>query len=403
MTSAPGLPPPPIPVTFHPGAAATAPQRASLSVQQHNLHQHQQQPQPLLQQIHPTSSSYVTDYGSLVGQLGTDAAAYYGNAKLHSLQQTQQLQTPASTTGNTPTRSNSFPSHFGNSAPTSTNNLSLNVGLQSSDVLQLQNHQVNSLNAGAAVPTTVSFFQQKSPLAGQKQRSLGDSFDEDFDDRASGKGLDSNEKRARRRASHNAVERRRRDIINEKINELSTLLPDHHLLPADAQNKGSILKRSVDHMRGVQAMAGRQADRIIELENVCRMLMQKAGITDDSELGLSLPLGTSFVLRVSGMPGGEITGNQLAGALLAAAQTSSNSSGRDANSMERVNTGAGVNVDKDGLVNDLMAFNSSAAQVQPGVLAQASSNGLGLISMGNPSSSSSEYIGDSTPVTFQSL
>ncbi|ORY36137.1 hypothetical protein BCR33DRAFT_635682, partial [Rhizoclosmatium globosum] len=78
--------------------------------------------------------------------------------------------------------------------------------------------------------------------------------------------LDTNEKRARRRASHNAVERRRRDIINEKIHELSQLLPDHHLLPADAQNKGSILRRSVDHMRGVQALAGRQAERITELE-----------------------------------------------------------------------------------------------------------------------------------------
>lgn len=35
-----------------------------------------------------------------------------------------------------------------------------------------------------------------------------------------------NEKRRRRRESHNAVERRRRDNINEKITELSTLIPD---------------------------------------------------------------------------------------------------------------------------------------------------------------------------------
>lgn len=33
------------------------------------------------------------------------------------------------------------------------------------------------------------------------------------------------EKRRRRRESHNAVERRRRDTINEKISELATLLP----------------------------------------------------------------------------------------------------------------------------------------------------------------------------------
>jgi hypothetical protein len=39
------------------------------------------------------------------------------------------------------------------------------------------------------------------------------------------------EKRRRRRESHNAVERRRRDTINEKISELSTLLPTCMLDP----------------------------------------------------------------------------------------------------------------------------------------------------------------------------
>ena len=37
----------------------------------------------------------------------------------------------------------------------------------------------------------------------------------------------ANEKRRRRRESHNAVERRRRDNINEKISELATLIPEH--------------------------------------------------------------------------------------------------------------------------------------------------------------------------------
>ncbi|KAI9350536.1 hypothetical protein DFJ73DRAFT_390424 [Zopfochytrium polystomum] len=45
---------------------------------------------------------------------------------------------------------------------------------------------------------------------------------------------DINEKRRRRRESHNAVERRRRDNINEKIQELSSLLPD---FGSDVQNK----------------------------------------------------------------------------------------------------------------------------------------------------------------------
>ena len=39
----------------------------------------------------------------------------------------------------------------------------------------------------------------------------------------------ANEKRRKRRESHNAVERRRRDNINEKIQELAMLLPEEWL------------------------------------------------------------------------------------------------------------------------------------------------------------------------------
>lgn len=45
----------------------------------------------------------------------------------------------------------------------------------------------------------------------------------------------ANEKRRRRRESHNAVERRRRDNINEKIGELATLIPECMLDSAGAR------------------------------------------------------------------------------------------------------------------------------------------------------------------------
>ena len=48
----------------------------------------------------------------------------------------------------------------------------------------------------------------------------------------------ANEKRRKRRESHNAVERRRRDNINEKIQELAMLLPDEWL--SDSAKAGSI-------------------------------------------------------------------------------------------------------------------------------------------------------------------
>ncbi|KAF9810365.1 hypothetical protein IEO21_06985 [Rhodonia placenta] len=50
-------------------------------------------------------------------------------------------------------------------------------------------------------------------------------------DMATKQALIANEKRRRRRESHNAVERRRRDNINEKISELATLIPECLLDP----------------------------------------------------------------------------------------------------------------------------------------------------------------------------
>ncbi|KAJ3226370.1 hypothetical protein HDU78_010392 [Chytriomyces hyalinus] len=196
---------------------------------------------------------------------------------------------------------------------------------QQHDQQQQQQHQHQQIQQQQQQQQQQTQYQQSIQMNSvnvhQRNNSLvAESLtgEEDYLDNGTGKVNDTQEKRSRRRAAHNAVERRRRDIINEKIQELSTLLPDHHLLPTDAQNKGSILRRSVDHMRGVQALAGRQADRITELEGVCRALMQRAAV-QEHELVMSLPLGTTFELPVPGMPGGGITGNQLAGALMAAA------------------------------------------------------------------------------------
>ena len=49
----------------------------------------------------------------------------------------------------------------------------------------------------------------------------------------------ANEKRRRRRESHNAVERRRRDNINEKISELATLIPECLLDPSTTTSTSS--------------------------------------------------------------------------------------------------------------------------------------------------------------------
>lgn len=49
-----------------------------------------------------------------------------------------------------------------------------------------------------------------------------------------------NEKRRKRRESHNAVERRRRDNINEKISELATLIPEVMLDPGAPTSSGGM-------------------------------------------------------------------------------------------------------------------------------------------------------------------
>jgi hypothetical protein len=61
----------------------------------------------------------------------------------------------------------------------------------------------------------------------------------------------ANEKRRRRRESHNAVERRRRDNINEKITELATLIPECMLeggnVNAPSNNGGSVSPSTEGH------------------------------------------------------------------------------------------------------------------------------------------------------------
>ncbi|KAG9307315.1 hypothetical protein G9A89_017143 [Geosiphon pyriformis] len=97
------------------------------------------------------------------------------------------------------------------------------------------------------------------------------------------------EKRRRRRESHNAVERRRRDNINEKIQELSTLLPDSFNDSANKPNKGVILRKSVDYIRNLKQIVDQQDARNQELEAIVRELQSKIGSTNlDSSVSSSL-------------------------------------------------------------------------------------------------------------------
>jgi Helix-loop-helix DNA-binding domain len=103
------------------------------------------------------------------------------------------------------------------------------------------------------------------------------------------------EKRQKRRESHNAVERRRRDNINEKIQELAAIIPDEFMTPASAihgqssplgaspathhapdgtikHNKGIILRKSVDYIRSLQDVVKESQRRAKRLEEEVKRL-----------------------------------------------------------------------------------------------------------------------------------
>ncbi|KAF7729131.1 hypothetical protein EC973_004899 [Apophysomyces ossiformis] len=91
------------------------------------------------------------------------------------------------------------------------------------------------------------------------------------------------EKRRRRRESHNAVERRRRENINERIQELGTLLPEAMLEditsggnggPSNKPNKGAILRKSVEHLRMLQQEVDTYQQRVKELESLLQKYKQ---------------------------------------------------------------------------------------------------------------------------------
>ncbi|KAI9469727.1 MAG: Myc-type, basic helix-loop-helix domain-containing protein [Benjaminiella poitrasii] len=99
------------------------------------------------------------------------------------------------------------------------------------------------------------------------------------------------EKKRRRRESHNAVERRRRDNINERINELLSLLPNNQ----DAKlSKGTILRHSVNHIHFLHDKLRVQQQRIHELETLINMYhQQNSMIISPNVMDLSSPIPNS--------------------------------------------------------------------------------------------------------------
>ncbi len=119
---------------------------------------------------------------------------------------------------------------------------------------------------------------------------------------STGSVSDSAESAGKRRESHNAIERRRRDILNDKIDELASIIP-HQLLVATPRsppfhspnpgtkggkpNKGTILSRSVDYIKSLQHSIDEQNNTEIQLQHILQILEHEKGINQSQFEGTS--------------------------------------------------------------------------------------------------------------------
>ncbi|KTW27600.1 uncharacterized protein T551_03099 [Pneumocystis jirovecii RU7] len=119
------------------------------------------------------------------------------------------------------------------------------------------------------------------------------------------------EKHRKRRESHNAVERRRRDNINEKIQELATLVSESlfkdkigsnsdvkNLNHSDCKlNKGEILRKSVDYIRSLQNYINELNTRSQWLENEVVRLGGDLSVINKTELSPDISLNINDTLK----------------------------------------------------------------------------------------------------------
>lgn len=105
--------------------------------------------------------------------------------------------------------------------------------------------------------------------------------------------LTKEEKLRRRREFHNAVERRRRDLIKERIKELGMLVPQSMLFDEEMTdnketkaNKSVILNKTVEYITRLQKILLSQDDRIAFLEEKITEFSSEGFVKDESSTAL---------------------------------------------------------------------------------------------------------------------
>jgi len=149
------------------------------------------------------------------------------------------------------------------------NILERNISLDDKDVPDMSelDSDIQMSDEGVNASCLLDFFNQlnsKPPVGFQSVSIKEEPLTEE--------DLRALHKDRQKKDNHNIIERRRRYNINDRIKELGTLLPkqqDHHFEVAQdlRQNKGSILKASVDYIKNLKA----DQQRKIYLEEKCRL------------------------------------------------------------------------------------------------------------------------------------
>lgn len=108
--------------------------------------------------------------------------------------------------------------------------------------------------------------------------------------------LSKESKLSRRRELHNAVERRRRDLIKEKIKELGSLIPPTMMYDSSKQksakdvkvNKNVILQKSIEYMMYLQEILDAQDRKITEMqEEIENLNLNDTGVQNRFEASVN--------------------------------------------------------------------------------------------------------------------
>merc|ERR1719427_741745 len=136
--------------------------------------------------------------------------------------------------------------------------------------IKVMDSDMNMMSGEVNASTLLDFFNQLTSKSSSSLESLPIK-----EEPLSEEDLRALQKDRQKKDNHNLIERRRRYNINDRIKELGTLLPKEDdqyfdIVRDVRQNKGSILKASVDYIRILR----KEREKKISLEEKFRRLEQ---------------------------------------------------------------------------------------------------------------------------------